>query len=98
MRSLVSGSRMKEIDRRTIEDYGIPSIVLMERAALAVAGEAERMLAAKAPDSEGNRRFSILAVCGFGNNGADGVAAARILFLRGFYHHLIRQRTPAASG
>ena len=84
MRSLVSGSRMKEIDRRTIEDYGIPSIVLMERAALAAAGEAERMLAVKAPDSEDKRRFSILAVCGFGNNGADGIAAARILFLRGF--------------
>ena len=46
MRSLVSGSRMKEIDRRTIEDYGIPSIVLMERAALAAADEVERMLAA----------------------------------------------------
>ena len=89
MRSLVSGSRMKEIDRRTIEDYGIPSIVLMERAALAAADEVERMLAAKAPghgkaDPAGNPRDSVLAVCGFGNNGADGIAAARILFLRGF--------------
>ena len=60
MRSLVSGSRMKEIDRRTIEDYGIPSIVLMERAALAAADEAERMLAAKAPGhgKSGSRRES----------------------------------------
>ena len=37
MRYLVSSSQMKEIDRYTMDEIGIPSMVLMERAALAVA-------------------------------------------------------------
>ncbi len=44
MRRLVRAKEMKEIDRRTIEYYKIPSMVLMERAALAVATEARRIL------------------------------------------------------
>ena len=40
MRYLVSGKEMKAIDRRSIETFGIPSLVLMERAALSVAAEA----------------------------------------------------------
>ena len=75
MRYLVSGKEMKAIDRRSIETFGIPSLVLMERAALSVAEEAKTLLAGK----PGN----VWAVCGPGNNGADGVAAARMLFLNG---------------
>ena len=75
MRYLVSGKEMKAIDRRSIETFGIPSLVLMERAALSVAVEAKTLLAGK----PGN----VWAVCGPGNNGADGVAAARMLFLSG---------------
>lgn len=74
MRYLVSSKEMKEIDRRAIFEYKIPSMVLMERAALAVADEAQRLL------PEGG---AVLAACGTGNNGADGIAAARILYLRG---------------
>ena len=36
MKYIVSGAQAKEIDRYTIEEMGIPSMVLMERAALAV--------------------------------------------------------------
>ena len=75
MRYLVTGEQMKEIDGYTIGTVGIPSLVLMERAAMAVAREAEK-LAGKAD--------SIWAVCGTGNNGADGVAAARMLALKGY--------------
>ncbi|MCI8512257.1 MAG: NAD(P)H-hydrate dehydratase [Lachnospiraceae bacterium] len=82
MRSLVGGREMKEIDRRSIEEYGIPSMVLMERAALAAADEAEALLRER-----GGR--TVCAVCGFGNNGADGVAAARILRLRGFQAQIL---------
>lgn len=74
MKYLVNGKEMKEIDRQSIEEFKIPSLVLMERAALAVADEAAKL----AP--KGGR---VLAACGTGNNGADGIAAARILFLRG---------------
>ena len=37
MRYLVSGRRAAEIDRYTIDEIGVPQLVLMERAALAVA-------------------------------------------------------------
>ena len=90
MRYLVSGKEMKAIDMRSIHEYGIPSLVLMERAALEVAKAAEELLmgagmGAWAKDGQkkclaGNR---VWAVCGLGNNGADGVAVARMLHLHG---------------
>lgn len=114
MRYLVSGKEMKEIDRRSIGEFGIPSLVLMERAALAVSREAERLLSCggvtepeagieqemkELPKNKMERRMSargiVWSVCGFGNNGADGVAAARMLFLRGY---LVSILLPAASG
>ena len=75
MRYLVTGEQMKKIDTYTIETVGIPSLVLMERAAMAVAREAMARL------KQGDHIF---AVCGTGNNGADGVAAARMLALNGY--------------
>ncbi len=76
MRVLVNAQEMKDIDARSINDYGIPSLVLMERAALAVTEACVEALG----DPEGKR---VCAVCGTGNNGADGIAAARMLFLKG---------------
>ncbi len=70
MRALLTGQQMKEIDQITIEKIGIPSMVLMERAAMAVAEEVKKR-------SKGDER--IWCVCGCGNNGADGIAVARIL-------------------
>ena len=75
MKYLVSSRQMKEIDRYTMEEIGIPSLVLMERAAMKVAEEAEKL---------SSLSDEILAVCGTGNNGADGVAAARMLKLKGY--------------
>lgn len=75
MRTLLSGRKMKATDAKTIQEIGIPSMVLMERAAMAVAAEAEK--AAKKDEI-------VWAVCGSGNNGADGVAAARMLHLKGY--------------
>ena len=73
MRYLVTGEQMKEVDRYTIESIGIPSMVLMERAAMAVAREAENLVI---------KTDSIWAVCGIGNIGADAAAAARMLALK----------------
>ncbi len=75
MEYLLDGGQMKAVDRYNIEELGIPSLVLMERAALAVSGEAVRMT------PPGGK---VLALCGTGNNGADGLAAARHLHLKGF--------------
>ncbi|NLZ81845.1 MAG: NAD(P)H-hydrate dehydratase [Clostridiales bacterium] len=74
MQYLVSGTKMKEIDKITILEIGIPSMVLMERAALFVSKEVED----KTSSSD-----RILCLCGIGNNGADGIAAARILSTKG---------------
>lgn len=65
---------MAEADRATSEVIGIPSIVLMERAALAVANEITARF-------RGRTKVTILA--GPGNNGADGLAVGRLLIDRG---------------
>lgn len=80
MRYLVNSRQAKAIDTYTIEVTGIPSLVLMERASLAVADCVEKMAATMA-----GRQTAICAVCGTGNNGGDGIAAARILYSRGYH-------------
>ena len=44
MRRIVACREMKELDRRTIEEMGVPSCVLMERAALKTVEEMEAFL------------------------------------------------------
>ena len=72
MKQIVTCKEMKALDGNMIEGIGIPSCVLMERAALKVAEELERTLADKKQEER------ILCVCGSGNNGGDGVAVARM--------------------
>lgn len=74
-RYIVSAGEMKEYDRNTIQYFGVPSLVLMERAAMAVAEEIEERFA------PGKR---VLIVAGCGNNGGDGIAVGRILREHGF--------------
>ena len=74
---LASAAQMKELDRRAIEERHIPSIDLMERAAEGVAEAALSLL----PGRPGKCRAAVF--CGSGNNGGDGIAAARLLFLKG---------------
>jgi NAD(P)H-hydrate epimerase len=68
--------QLREIDRRAVADYHIPSIVLMENAARAVTEHACRVLSDECC-------ASILILCGGGNNGGDGLAVARHLHNRG---------------
>ena len=68
--------QMRDFDRAAIEDYGIPSIVLMENAALRVI---EFLEAKFAPLSQ----KKIVILCGKGNNGGDGLAIARHLLNSG---------------
>ncbi|CAN5391721.1 NAD(P)H-hydrate dehydratase [soil metagenome] len=70
---------MREVDRLTTERYGIPSILLMENAAHAVA----RVITEKLGGSVKGK--SILILCGKGNNGGDGAALARILWKDGAF-------------
>ena len=75
---LVSAEEMKRYDNYTIEKIGIPSMVLMERAALQVVQSMEEHLGSLADKK-------ILVVCGGGNNGGDGLAVARLLLEKGIH-------------
>lgn len=78
MEYLVTAGEMKQYDYNTIHHIKIPSMVLMERAALAAVEEIEKEL----EERKGKRA---LAVCGTGNNGGDGFAIGRILTDRGWH-------------
>jgi hydroxyethylthiazole kinase-like uncharacterized protein yjeF len=71
---LLDAAGMREADRWAISEQEIPSLRLMETAGQAVA-DATAELAAGGP---------IRVVCGKGNNGGDGIVAARLLMDRGF--------------
>ena len=73
MRRLVTGEQMKEIDSYAIHTIGIPSMVLMERAALCVADEMEQ--AFSRTFGRGLCTAKTAVFCGTGNNGADGACA-----------------------
>lgn len=80
MKYLADAAMAKECDRRTIEEAGIPSLVLMERAALGIAETVK---------NEFSIDKKIISVCGTGNNGADGAACARILKEEGYDTHIL---------
>ncbi|MBO5198242.1 MAG: NAD(P)H-hydrate epimerase [Lachnospiraceae bacterium] len=103
MERIVNAAQMKAIDAFSIQEIGIPSLVLMERAAMAVTDCAEGYLKGACGASEGGAAGSCgvrreckagagkeayvpraAAVCGYGNNGGDGIAAARMLAHRGW--------------
>lgn len=73
---VLTSKQMKEIDRKTIEEIGIPGPVLMENAGLQVF----RVLQALFPRFE---REKIVIVAGKGNNGGDGFVVARYLLNHG---------------
>ncbi len=69
-------AEMRELDRRAVEEYAIPSLILMENAGRAAAEVACDM----ARPSDGG----VLVFCGRGNNGGDGFVLARHLSNRGY--------------
>ncbi|MGN0327274.1 MAG: NAD(P)H-hydrate dehydratase [Lachnospiraceae bacterium] len=72
MKEVLTAAEVKKREQFTIEQLGIPSVVLMERAALFVCS--------LIPSDEPKQ---ILIISSYGNNGADGLAAARILAGKG---------------
>ena len=69
---LVTSAQMRSIDARTIEEFGVPGLVLMENAGRAVVEAMERHFG-------GLSGLSYGIVCGRGNNGGDGLVVARLL-------------------
>lgn len=75
MQYLLTGKQMQKADAYTIQQIGIPSLVLMERAALGVVDYIEQ---------KAIQKDRILVICGAGNNGGDGYAIARLLHIKGY--------------
>src|SRR5438552_14712997 len=73
MLKVLTAEQMREVDRLTTERYGVPSIILMENAAWAVAGAITQRLAGNVAGKK------VLILVGKGNNGGDGLALARIM-------------------
>jgi NAD(P)H-hydrate epimerase len=69
---VLNRDQVRQIDRRAIQDYGIPGIVLMENAGRGVADTLWRL----------GIKGQVIVCCGRGNNGGDGLVVARHLDLR----------------
>jgi NAD(P)H-hydrate epimerase len=67
---ILSAGEMQACDRATTERFGVPSLELMRAAAAAVAGFARERFP---------RAARVTVLCGRGNNGGDGMMAARLL-------------------
>ncbi|UCE85375.1 MAG: NAD(P)H-hydrate dehydratase [Deltaproteobacteria bacterium] len=86
---LVTADAMRALDRHTIETLGVPGDVLMESAGRAVAAAALERLP---------RGGSVIVVCGSGNNGGDGLVAARQLHGLGVPVRVLCVAEPEALG
>src|SRR4051812_15827764 len=73
---VLNTQQMREADRRTIDEVGIPSIVLMENAG-------RQAVAAMEAAFEDLAASHVGVLCGRGNNGGDGFVVARTLVQRG---------------
>ena len=74
---LLTADEMRELDRRTIEEVGIPGVILMEHAGAAAARILAERFAALKPGP-------VLVLAGKGNNGGDGYVIARHLLNAGW--------------
>jgi NAD(P)H-hydrate epimerase len=71
---VVTAAEMRELDRRTVEEYGLPAGELMQTAGLGVAVHLQELLF-----DYGLEKGRILIVAGRGNNGGDAFVAAQAL-------------------
>lgn len=83
--SLYNAAQVRELDRRAIEDFGIPGITLMKRAGQALFAE----ILQRWPEAS---HLSIF--CGAGNNGGDGYIVAALACQKNIAVTLIETRQP----
>jgi NAD(P)H-hydrate epimerase len=73
---IANAAQCRELDRTAMEEFGVPPVVLMERAGLAVFEVVRELL------PEGGR---VTVMCGKGNNGGDGLVVSRLAAEHGFH-------------
>lgn len=87
MEYLVCAEEMRRFDKNTSDHFKIPSIVLMERAALACRDEVLKRQKRLEQSLDGTGMAAgrrVLVAAGCGNNGGDGLALGRLLMQEGF--------------
>lgn len=87
--ALYSAVQLRELDRRAIEDHGIPAYTLMQRAA-----EAAHALI----QDKWSQARQILLLCGVGNNGGDALVLARLLSAAGLQERVLMLCEPTRLG
>lgn len=83
----VSAAVMRELDRKAIEEFGIPGLVLMENAGAGAFRYLRRALEPRTAGHHGaggSAGKAVLVLCGGGNNGGDGYVIARHLANHGY--------------
>ena len=81
MKYLVTGKEMKLLDQNTSGCFKVPELVLMEQAAMHFVWRLCDVL----KETISNKKRKGIVFCGTGNNGADGIAIARLLNEMGIY-------------
>jgi ADP-dependent NAD(P)H-hydrate dehydratase / NAD(P)H-hydrate epimerase len=86
---ILTAAQMQRIDRLTTEQYGVPSLTLMENAGHAVVDFLQERFAPL-------NSHQVAIICGRGNNGGDGLAVARLLRDRGLAPRVVLLADPAS--
>lgn len=87
MQPVLTAAAMREADRYTIKDYGIPGFTLMETAGRGAVDSIEQHFGLVAGKQ-------ILCLCGKGNNGGDGFVVARVMHARGAHVYVLALAPP----
>ena len=90
MLKIVSPDTMKNMDKRAMEEYSIPGIVLMENAGRKLAEQVNNIWENQSIKSS----KKVVVFCGKGNNGGDGFVVARHLSNAGFDIHVFITADP----
>ncbi|MBM4361583.1 MAG: NAD(P)H-hydrate epimerase, partial [Deltaproteobacteria bacterium] len=84
---LLDRAGMRAFDAHHIQGVGVPSLVLMENAGRGAADVVSR-------EARSSGRPAVF-LCGPGNNGGDGLVAARHLLARGIAHRVVLAAPPS---
>ena len=84
---VLSAAQMREADRITMEEIGIPGCTLMESAGREISNVAQEMIEVSLDVGASEpAQAQVVCMCGKGNNGGDGFVVAR--YLSGYGHHV----------